>query len=193
MTIQTLFTNADDCWSNDGGGGFYNTLDNITIGNNSVNDFPVTAWLPFIVNLSKNQVIISATLKVVAVQADTSTIHVKFGCEAADNPPAPTTKEDLEARVQTAAYLSYDSNAAWVIGTEYTFDITSAVQEVLNRAGWTPQNTLAVLIKDNGTGADNVRAFAATENATYAEAILEIVFSSIGGLAVVAISPTLIF
>ena len=193
MTIQTLFTNADDCYSNDGGGGFYNTLTYITIGNNSASDYPVTAWLPFIVNLPKNQVITSAILKVVGVQADTSTILVKFGCEAADNPSAPTTNADLEARVQTAAYLTYSSNAAWAIGTEYTFDITSAVQEVLNRAGWTPQNTLAVLIKDNGTGADNVRAFAATENATYAEAILEIVFSSIGGLAVVAISPTLIF
>ena len=192
MTIQTLFTNADDCWSNDGGGGFYNTLDNITIGNNSVNDFPVTAWLPFIVNLSKNQVIISATLKVVAVQADTSTIHVKFGCEAADNPPAPTTKEDLEARVLTAAYLNYDSNAAWVIGTQYTFDITSAVQEVLNRAGWTPQNTLAVLIKDNNTSADNVRKFAATENDSYTEAILKIVFTPISGLTV-ATTPYMMF
>ena len=193
MTIQTLFTNADDCYSNDGGGGFYNTLTYITIGNNSASDFPVTAWLPFIVNLPKNQVITSAILKVVSVAADNVSVHTKFGCEAADNPSAPTTNADLEARALTAAYLNYDANyTVWDIGTEYTFNITSAVQEVLNRAGWTPQNTLAVLIKDNGTPADNVHEFAATENATYAEAILEIVFTSISGLAV-ATTPYMMF
>lgn len=191
MTTQTLNTNSNDCWSNTYA--FYGALTNITIGNNSASNFPCTAWLPFSVNLSKGQVITSATLKVRAVHADTSTILVKFGCENADNPAAPTTKEDLEARVLTAAYLEYTSNAEWVVGTEYSFDVTTAVQEVLDRAGWLSHNTLAILIKDNNTGTDNVRQFATTENETYEAAILEIVYSPAGGPTTIAVSPTLIF
>ena len=167
------------------------------MGNNSSYDLPCTCWLPFVVNLSRGQVITSATLKVVAVQNDTSySCYVKIGCEDADNLSAPTTKEDLEARVLTDAYLSfYPGNpvADFVVGEEETFDITSAVQEVLDRAGWTPQNTLAVLIKDNNSAVEAVRVFASTENTTYTEAILEIVYSSAGGLATIAISPSLIF
>ena len=191
MTTLTLHTNANDCWSNDGGGNLYKTTTSIEIGNCSSADYPCTAWLPFVVNLSKGQVIISATFKLVAVVAATTTLAVKFGCEAADNPAAPTTNSDLSGRVLTTAYLTYTSNAAWAVGTEYTFDITSAVQEILNRAGWTSQNTLAVLIKDNGTGLDESRVFATVENDTYTEAILEIVFA--GGQSMIAISPYLIF
>ncbi len=142
-------------------------------GNNTVND--VFTWIPFLsFPLNQGKIITSATLKVTATQnSGTGTTPVTIGCEDADNPAGPTTLADLRARVMTSAHLSA-TIVQYTTGTVYSYNITTAVQEVLNRSGFAMGNTLAVYIQD--TLSDNTpHLIASSENPTYTPAQLEIV------------------
>ena len=181
MAILSINTTASDCGANSGGG-YSDTATLIEIGSNTVGGQTCRAWFPFLVALGNAQVITSATLKVRAAGNDSNTTcKVKVGCEAADNPSKPTTKTDLYNRVLSTAYTTNNNVAAWTAGNEYTFDITTAVQEILNRAGWVSGNTMAALFQDNGSTADASRSIAAYENVSYSEAILEIVYTPSSG------------
>jgi len=181
MTTFNYTTTTDDCYGGVSGSAFYNALNTIAIGDIGATGSNAKAWIPFVVNLKQGRVLVSATLRVVAsVNKSDTTCKVLVGCEDADNPAAPTSWAELDARGLTTAYLTDNNVAAWTAGTEYTFDITTAVQEVLDRAGWAAGNTLAVLIHDNGSTDDINRQFASSENATYAEAILTVVTRSGG-------------
>jgi len=135
------------------------------------------AWFPFAnVTIPKSTVITSATLKMVANANGGAANSTKVGCEAADNPSDPATAADLRARTLSSAY-TLDAFSPWVTGTQYSLDITTAVQEILNRAGWVSGNKLAVMTTDNGSSDDGLRGIATVEDATYSEAILEIVYA----------------
>lgn len=134
----------------------------------------VRNWIPFTVNLPR-MTIISATLAWVASTNKSGTIAFDIGCEAADNPTVPLTGSNLMSRVQTTAKTNV-SPVSYVAGTTYSYDITTAVQEVLNRSGWAYGNTLAVLVV--GSVDAHGRLIATVENATYTEPQLTIVFNS---------------
>lgn len=169
---------AGDCWGNTGGD-FDNTDTNLYIGGfagGTLNN--VTTWIPFTVaDLPKNTVITSATLRFVSTITRTNDVLMRLGCEAADNPSAPTNNGDLLGRTQTSAFTD-DTITGWVTGTPFELDVTSAVQEILNRAGWAVGNTMAILIKDNGTELDNRGRIASYENVTYDKPQLIIVVNS---------------
>ena len=173
MATLDINTTSGDC-RGDSGGGFSATGANIEIGSNTAGGQTCRAWFPFTVTLWKSLIITSATFKVRAVGGANTTCKIKVGCEAADNPSTPTTKTDLYNRTLSTAYLTNNSVPAWTGGNEYTFDITTSVQEILDRSGWSSGNTMAVLIHDNGSTADASRIIAAEEHATYAPAILSI-------------------
>jgi len=62
-----------------------------------------------------------------------------------------------------------------VDGVEYSEDVTIIVQSVLDRAGWAPGNTLAIIVDDAGATGTQRREIAAFEHASYAEPQLDIV------------------
>ena len=184
MATLDISTTASDCGA-DSGGGYSDTATFIEIGSNTAGGQTCRAWIPFTVTLWNSLVITSATLKVKAAgNGSNTTCKVKVGCEAADNPSKPTTKTDLYNRTLSTAYTTNNNVASWTAGTEYTFDITTAVQEILNRAGWASGNTMAVLIQDNGSSISAERQIAAYEHASYAEAKLDIVYYN-GGQVII--------
>jgi hypothetical protein len=130
-------------------------------------------WIPFTVALPKNLVIVSAFVKWYATQSRSESSGVSLGCEAADNPSTPSSRADLFARSLTAAFNSVVFES-YTTGNQYSYDITSAVQEVLNRSGWVSGNTMAVLAI-GAINNDNRRQIASVENVTYQEPILEII------------------
>lgn len=179
----TIYTTADDCFALSDGT-FNDTSDYGFLGQQSAG---VTSkiWIPFIVPAWKGLQIVSAHYKVVAqASSSANTVKVKVGCEAADNPSKPTTKNDLFARTLTTAYLTNNLVDAWTAGTEYSFDITTAVQEILDRAGWVASNTMAVMVWDNGSSSDVQRAQSMYEHATYAPPVLEITYDA-GGQVII--------
>ena len=130
------------------------------------------------VNLPQGLQIISATVYWTASRSRSDGCATKIGCEDADNPSAPTSKADISGRVLTSSYITA-SLAAYTAGVEYSYDVTGAVQEVLNRAGWAYGNTLAVLC-DNTPGLGR-RYIAAAENTTYDGPRLAITYDAFRG------------
>ena len=146
----TLSAGSGDCWA-DTAGNFDSTDTNLFIGATDISDRSPRTWIPFTVNLSKGTTVLSATLTLIASATSSSvTSTIRVGCEAADNPSTPTTKADLFARSMTAAYGDV-TLLQYINGSSYPYDVTSAVQEVLNRSGWVYGNTLAVMIWDVDT------------------------------------------
>ena len=147
-------------------------------------------WLPFVVNLPKNERITTATLKIYANESlSGATCKCLFGCEAADSPAAPTNWATLNARVMTTAYTTDNNVSSETAGALYSWDITTAVQEILNRAGWVANNTLAILMHDNGSSSMAYRGLA-NANSAYTDPVLEVVY---GGAVGVAITPYMMF
>ncbi len=77
--------------------------------------------------------------------------------EAADNAATFSTAADYNGRTRTSASVSWTAGA-WTSGTWYnSTDITTVVQEIVNRAGWTSGNAMALFWYD-GTGWNGVQA-----------------------------------
>jgi len=145
----TLSAGTGDCYA-DSTGTFDSTATEIYLVSGA--GVEQRTWIPFTVNLSRNEVVISATLKLIAsFTSGAIADNVVFGCEAADNPANPTTKADLFARSMSAATYT-NSIGQYVSGTTYNYDVTNAVQEIIQRAGWVSGNTLAAFTKWTGFG-----------------------------------------
>jgi len=177
MATLSLTCGSGDCYFFPPSGDIWTGLTNIDFGKSGT--AAKNCWLPFAsVGLEKGTSISSAILKLVCASSGSSTtVKVKIGNEAADNPSDPTTIASAASRVLSTAYTTDNNVAAWTAGTEYTFDITTAVQEILNRGGWNYGNKLALMIVDNGSSDAASRSFAASEHASYAEAKLDIVYT----------------
>ena len=155
-------------------GTFSNTGTSMYVGNLSASDYPCKAWMPFTIDLPKDRLIETATLKLRASSSYSSgTVTLRVGCENADNPSGPTTWSDLNGRSLTSLYTVFVPGNT-TAGSEYTANITNAVQQILERAGWSANNTLAVLVHDNGSDLNIVREFATEENTSYVQAKLVI-------------------
>lgn len=171
----TISTTANDMWG-DHDGSFDTTGTFMWIGGTNVTGANPVAWIPFPnIPLSKSKVITSATIFWIASLSNTqSPAEFYLGCEAADNPATPTNNADLLARTMTTAYSTV-TPVNYVQGTQYSYDVTASVQEIVNRTGWVAGNTLAILVTDVIQGNVNRRQIASFENATYTEPILQIV------------------
>lgn len=100
--------------------------------------------------------ITSATFSMVASTSYTTANPIIYvvSCQAADSAGVLTsTSGDINATTRprtTADSGNWDVRSV-TAGTRYSIDITSAVQEVLNRGGWASGNAIVVLV-DTSTG-----------------------------------------
>lgn len=81
--------------------------------------------------------------------ASPNVVAFLVAAHAADNSGALTaTGGDLNntTRPQTTAVSSTWTQTSLTLDTEYSIDITSVVQEIVNRAGWVSGNALTVLV-----------------------------------------------
>jgi hypothetical protein len=151
MTTNTLTYNAGlgDCWGTTFAHLFDSTANEVLVGTDTTNiDRNVRDWFPFVVALSRGAKVISATLNLTAISTSSSiTSSIQVGCEAADNVSTPSDENDLLARVFTTAVVN-TTLVQYTGGVVYSYDVTAAVQEVLNRSSWANGNTLAVMIQD---------------------------------------------
>ena len=170
----TFSTTAADTYGNNGG--LNNSDTKLRFGTDAGTD--VRDWIPFTVNLPKGVSISAATLRIVNSNTRTETIEVRVGCEAADNASAPADGPALMAKSMTTAYTDTGIVVSATAGTEYSIDVTSAVSEVIARAGWAYGNTLAILIVNLGTLSGDFHDFASFDNVSYAEPKLDITFQT---------------
>lgn len=176
MTTLNFSAGSADLWG-DSSGGLHDGTNQLRLGDGSSSGAPDRAWIPFAVTFPR-ATIVTATLTLVGSATRTETIALKVGCEAADNASAPADWTALAAKTLTTSYTSTGIATNVTAGDSYAIDVTAAVQEVLNRAGWAYGNTLAILIVDDGTGGGDFHDFATVENPTHGEATLSITYTT---------------
>ena len=143
------WSNSDDFYT---GGSYYCTCSEKKLYSN---------WIPFIIaDIGQGVAIASATLIVysggwceLSPEDVRKITNFKIGCEAVDGSVTPTTYNQANIKVMTGNYrtVSIAPATAYPYGTLYQYDITSAVQEVIDRPGWHAGHTLGVLVFDNGS------------------------------------------
>lgn len=110
------------------------------------------AWRFTSVTIPQGQTITSATLTLEATSNDSDTIHLWIYGIAEDN--TASLSSDPDGRTKTTARRQYDQ-AGVTGGNLYVIDVTTIVQEILNRGGWASGNALAFITDDNGTSNNN--------------------------------------
>ncbi|MCK5832022.1 MAG: VWA domain-containing protein, partial [Methylococcales bacterium] len=103
--------------------------------------------------------ITSATIEFEAANDDSEATSLTIKGEDSDNSSLfVSTANDISSRTQTTASVDWSSIPAWTNGSRYqTPDITSVIQEIVNRSGWCGNNALAVFLE--GTGLRKVKSY----------------------------------
>lgn len=175
MTTLTISTTTNDAWCSPALGDFFNSLTYLYVGGSAEDTDLVRAWIPFTVTIPK-RTLISATLRVVAsANGDTTDIVIEVAASAEDNATQPTTQAQLSAKTATTAKIA-GATLPSSIGVEYSYDVTTIIQEILNRAGWVSGNVIGILISTTTASSTRRCEIASSENVTYAEAKLDLVF-----------------
>ncbi len=100
-------------------------------------------------NIPKGAVVTNATLIVTAAADQWIPVHVTITGERATTPTVFTTASPLANRTKTGAYLDSDTNVSWKKDTEYTYDVTAPVAEVVRDFGVLSRLSLIATGKGN--------------------------------------------
>lgn len=112
-----------------------------------------SAWRFTGVTIPQGSVITAATLTLVGDSTRADVIHVKLKGVAEDNTADFTS--DPDSRAKTTANVNWDQSGETAGNTYVLPDITSIIQEIVNRGGWGSGNALAIITDDNGTSNSN--------------------------------------
>jgi len=119
----------------------------------------------------------SAIIRFTCSTSSSGTVNLDLHFEDADDPAAPTSGADLVGRSLTAA-VDWDGVAAWVQNNTYdTPEISTILQNIVDRGGWTPGNAVTLHVKDSGSDTNQNRYPACYENTTYDSAQLIVTYS----------------
>jgi len=161
MTTYTVSASADDSRMgsivNDSGraptssGAVSLTETILSPGSHGSNDeWSVAARFPAVA-VAQGATIIAATfsMKAQASYSSGGTIAYLVSAHAADNAGALTSTSgnlNTTARPRTTAVSGTWTQSGVVGGTRYSIDVTSVVQEIVNRAGWVSGNAIVILV-----------------------------------------------
>lgn len=138
---------GDDMHLDWSGFSYSNTANPMDIGDRfGTVRWSVVAWFDG-VTVPNAATINSAALRVTSAGNYSNTsVHVVCSLEDADDPAVATSHGDATGRTLTTANTDIASVPAFTTGNTYDFDITSAVQEVVDRAGWASGQAMQVFI-----------------------------------------------
>jgi len=155
------------------GSSFDNSAPNCIIG--SPGGWSVcTSFFRFInVTIPNGATIDSAYVKITAYATGSSTtVNVRLSANDVDNATAPTSYAQVTGLSLTTANVDWDNVAGWSDGTQYNSpDISSVIQEVVSRGGWSSGNALTVVIANNSSTGSSFRNCSAIDHSSGAEKI----------------------
>ena len=161
------------------------TYQQLDVGSVNGNTASVAAMRFTNVTVAQGTAITSATLILTAKTSynagGTNTIRAVAACHDTDNAGAfATSSGDLKpaTRPRTTANSGNKDLTSVTAGTEYTFDVTTAVQEILDRAGWSSGNAIVVLVDNNGSASNEWQEFEAYDHSTTLAPKLQIVYTA---------------
>lgn len=113
-----------------------------------------------------------------------STISAIAACEDVDNSSAFAASPgnfSTSTRPRTTAKSAAVNIASVTAGSAYTWDLTSSVQELVDRAGWTSGNAISVFVDNNGSSSSEWQEFETYDHSTSLAAKLDIIYTTGGG------------
>ena len=132
------------------------TYSNIRLGNRSGSGYGDT-WggMRFTtVPIPQGATINSAILSVYPytyISTNPTQVRLKIYAEAVDNSTTFSNADNnIRNRSATSAQVDWDISS-WVNGINTSVDFSSVIQEIVNRPGWSTNNAINILIKDDGS------------------------------------------
>ncbi len=98
-------------------------------------------------------------------------------CEAVDNSVDFTTTAHVSSRSRTSASAAWSATGLSPAGLITSPDISAAVQEVINRAGWASGNALTVLLCGDNSATSRTLRITTYDGASADAAVLSITYS----------------
>lgn len=130
---------------------FNNSGNDVAVGLFDTGQTQLGAALRFTtVAIPVGAVIQSASLTLVASGSDSAgTVRSKIRAVDADSATVPANDAAFHAPGYTTAVVNWDAIPAWTNGTSYTSpDISTVIQEIVDRAGWVSGNSIVLLWDD---------------------------------------------
>ncbi len=112
------------------------------------------------ITIPQGATVTSAYLEFTVDETDTESTNLTFHGENTDNSsPFTTANYNITNRSKTSSYVSWDNVPSWTtVGvTHQTPDLTSIIQEIINRPSWQSGNALAIIV--NGIGQRTAEAY----------------------------------
>ena len=106
-------------------------------------EFRTALWRFTSISIPKDAIIESATITFNAYQSGTyAPLVFDLGFEASDNPSAPVTVDNMKSILSNmTSIVEWTPDIVWSQGVDQTTaDIKTALQELINRAGWSSGN-----------------------------------------------------
>ena len=105
------------------------------------------------VQVPKDATISSAYLEFTAKNADTSTgLNLTVNAIAVDNPGSFFAPGDIRSKTKTSASVSWSGVESWAAESTYRSpNISSVIQELVNRSGWESGNDMSVVVSGSDT------------------------------------------
>lgn len=152
VTLYPVDSGDDGRWSSEGLG--TTNTDNIVGYMSFGGDWTSFFRLPSC-PIPQGHVVVSAIPKVYADSSSASQPYsMNLAFAAADNAYAPSSLEEAVALVKTTPTPWIDS-AAWSSGVQYTLpNVSSSLQEVIDRDGYAAGNAVMFIISNNGSTAE---------------------------------------
>jgi len=131
--------------------GALNTANNYVFSSHSIDTMVSFIRFPN-VNIPQGAVISEAFLRVTADAARSGESVCNIYANDVDNASAPINETQMGALVYTTAYVEWDQEASWGAGTQYDSpDISTVIQEIVDREGWVSGNAMTLLLDIIGT------------------------------------------
>ena len=159
---QRILTSADDAEETEATGAVNlngTTYELLYNGSSQVNGLRFTT-----VAIPIGATITSAYIEFTANTASSAAMSIDIYGQSIDNAPTfTTTARDINSRVRTFNTVSW-TPSTWVVGTAYqSSDITTIVQEIINRQGWASGNAIGFILDNTSTA--NTRIAKSFDNA----------------------------
>jgi hypothetical protein len=165
-TTKITNTSSDYAEETNSDGSVYLTSSDLELVNDDYNGGHQTVGLLFSgLNVQQGQTISSAYIQFQTDEVSTGSVTFTIRAEDTDNAAIfSTSNYDISSRTTTTASVTW-SPADWnTVGetgpNQKTVNIASVIQEVVNRAGWSSGNNIAIII----TGPDNPTNYRIAEN-----------------------------
>jgi hypothetical protein len=188
--IKAIVAGADDGLAQINTSVFRHNESAVTIGTGGTGNNNNGFFLFKSINVPKNATIISAKIRYrssAALSGVTCSTRIYF--DAADNPSTISSVSDYTGRTKTSQYVDW-TIPAWSADTWYDSpNISSIVQEIVNRTGWASGNNMLVLHTNNGASTSAYRQVDAYD-ITYTVAAELVIEYSEGGTNVTVTAST---